>query len=115
MLIADENIPIEIIIKLREENFETFSVFESKRGISDKQIIEFAQNQPKIIVTEDKDFVDLVFAYNQKEVTVILLHYHYLEMKIITNIIINFLKNNIIQPHTFIVITTKNIRIRKVV
>lgn len=113
MIIADENIPVLIIEKLRLANIETFSVFDNLRGISDKEIIEFAQNPPKIILTEDKDFGDLVFAYNQKKVSVILLRYHYLELEKIESILINFLRNHHVEEHSFIVITTKNIRIRK--
>lgn len=114
MIIADENIPIEIIEKLRLSKIETYSIFDNKRGISDKEIIEFAQNHPNIILTEDKDFGDLVFAYDQKKVSVILLRYHYLDIEIITNILINFLQNHSVALHSFIVITTKNIRIRKI-
>jgi predicted nuclease of predicted toxin-antitoxin system len=113
MIIADENIPILIIEKLRLASIETFSVFDNLRGISDKEIIEFAQNPPKIILTEDKDFGDLVFAYNQKKVSVILLRYHYLELEKIESILINFLQNHLIEEYSFIVITPKNIRIRK--
>lgn len=113
MIIADENIPVPVIEKLRLEGIETFSVFDNLRGISDKEIIEFAQNPPKIILTEDKDFGDLVFAYNQKKVSVILLRYHYLELQKIESILIKFLQNHIVEEHSFIVITSKNIRIRK--
>lgn len=113
MIIADENIPVPIIEKLRLANIETFSIFDNLRGISDKEIIEFAQNPPKIILTEDKDFGDLVFAYNQKKVSVILLRYHYLELEKIESILINFLQNHLVEEHSFVVITSKNIRIRK--
>ena len=54
MLIADENIPIEIIEGLRKAALDTFSIFDNKRGISDKEIIAFAQNPPRIIITEIK-------------------------------------------------------------
>ncbi|MDY0089220.1 MAG: DUF5615 family PIN-like protein [Flavobacteriaceae bacterium] len=114
MIIADENIPLEIIEKLRLSSVETYSIFDNKRGISDKEIIEFAQNPPRIILTEDKDFGDLVFAYDQKSVSVILLRYHYPEIETITKILIDFLRNYIVEQHSFVVITPKNIRIRKV-
>jgi predicted nuclease of predicted toxin-antitoxin system len=113
MIIGDENILVKIIEKLRLSDIEIYSIFENKRGASDKEIIEFAQNPPKIILTEDKDFGDLVFAYNQKNVSVILLRYHYSEINIITTILINFIQTHKIEPYSFVVITTKNIRIRK--
>ena len=113
MIIADENIPIQIIEKLRELNIGTFSVFEEVRGISDKEIIALAQDPPRIILTEDKDFGDLVFAYNQDKASVILLRYHYSEMEKVISILVNFIQKHNIEKHSFIVITTKNIRIRR--
>jgi predicted nuclease of predicted toxin-antitoxin system len=55
---------LAVIEKLRLSHIETYSIFENKRGISDKEIIDFAQHSLKIILTEDKDFGDLVFAYD---------------------------------------------------
>lgn len=113
MIIADENIPVQLIEKLRSLKIETFSIYESSRGISDKEIIKLAQNPPRIILTEDKDFGDLVFAYNQDKVSVILLRYHFDDFILIQNNLINFILNNKIDLHSFIVITSKTIRIRK--
>jgi hypothetical protein len=38
MPIADENIPIQLIKKLRELNIETLSVFEDARGLLIKRL-----------------------------------------------------------------------------
>ena len=114
MIIADENIPIEIIEVLRTNKINTLSIFDDYRGISDINIIELAQNPPQIILTEDKDFGDLIFAYNQKKVSVILLRYHFSEQEKITAILLKFLQNHQVEQHSFIVISTKNIRIRKI-
>ena len=73
MLIADENIPLPIIEMLFKNDIDTVSIFENHRGISDIDIIKMAQNPAKIILTEDKDFGDLIFAYKQNQVSVILL------------------------------------------
>ena len=54
MIIGDENISVKIIEKLRLSNIEIYSIFENKRGASDKEIIEFAQNPPKIIFQKTK-------------------------------------------------------------
>lgn len=113
MIIADENIPLPIIESLKQNNIDTTSIFDDYRGVSDIEIIELAQNPLKIILTEDKDFGDLLFAYNQKQVSVILLRYHYSELETITSILIKFLLNHTIEKHSFVVITTKSIRIRK--
>jgi predicted nuclease of predicted toxin-antitoxin system len=62
MIIADENIPLPIIESLLQNSIEITSVYKDFRGISDIEIIDLAQNPPKIILTEDKDFGDLIFA-----------------------------------------------------
>ena len=98
---------------LFKSNIEIISIFQNHRGISDVDIIQMAQNPAKIILTEDKDFGDLIFAYKQNQVSVILLRYHYLDMETISSILLKFLQNHIILQHSFIVITTKNIRIRR--
>ena len=48
---------------LYKNNIEIISIFQNHRGISDVDIIRMAQNPAKIILTEDKDFGDLIFAY----------------------------------------------------
>ena len=114
MIIADENIPLPIIEALVKNKIETISIFDNHRGISDTEIIKLAQNPPKIILTEDKDFGDLIFAYNQNQVSVILLRYHYSELEKISSILLKFLLNHTIENYSFVVITTKSIRIRKI-
>ena len=79
MIIADENIPKQIIEALLQAEIKTFSIFLESRGSTDLEIINMAQITSDIILTEDKDFGDLVFAYNQDRFSVILLRYYYTE------------------------------------
>lgn len=60
MILADENIDHSLI---RESGIDVYSVYEEQRGITDKDIIEFSRNPPRIILTEDKDFGEWVFAH----------------------------------------------------
>lgn len=113
MIIADENIDHSIIKSLREIGIEVYSIYESNRGMDDFQIIEFSRNPPRIILTEDKDFGEWVFAHNIKNVSVILLRYNYSETENIKFI----LKNLLIERQNelfgkFTIITVKKIRIR---
>lgn len=75
MLLADENLSISIVQALRKAGFETFSVFEELRGISDLEIIDIARRKKATVVTEDKDFGELVFAHHLQDCNVILLRY----------------------------------------
>ena len=79
MILADENIDHQIIEAIREIGIEVFSVFEQNRGLLDKSIIEFSRNPQRIILTEDKDFGEWVFAHNIKNISVIFLRYEFKE------------------------------------
>ncbi|GGB18741.1 DUF5615 family PIN-like protein [Puia dinghuensis] len=70
MILADENIPFEITKSLRGEGFEVTSIYEAARGISDEQVIEMAVKYDFILLTEDKDFGEWVFAHHAKGLSV---------------------------------------------
>jgi len=46
---------------LFQEGFEVYSVFDENAGISDLEIIKKAQKENWVIITNDKDFGDLIF------------------------------------------------------
>lgn len=60
-LLADENLDRRIVAALREAGYSIFSVYEDHRGISDPQVIDLANEQNRVIVTEDKDFGELTY------------------------------------------------------
>ena len=62
---------------------------ENHPGIADEQVIALSKDPPRIILTEDKDFGEWVYAHNEKYISVILLRYQYEE----TNLILNHLTN----------------------
>ena len=45
MILADENIDINIIKALRDSKFDIYSVSESNSGISDEQVIKLAREK----------------------------------------------------------------------
>ena len=49
MIIADENIDNNIIIALRGEGVDVFSIAEIKRGIDDREVVEIAKQKKGII------------------------------------------------------------------
>ena len=73
--IADENIHFQIIKTLREAGFGVYSITEKASGITDKEVIEAAVNKNSIILTEDSDFGEWVFAHREKTRGVIYLRY----------------------------------------
>ena len=77
MILADENIYHSIIAALRAAGFPVISIYESHRSISDVAIIELSRNPLRLILTEDKDFGEWVFAHGIRDISVIFLRYHF--------------------------------------
>jgi len=69
LIIADENIEHALIEKLKE-HFEVNSIYQSHRGSTDDEIAIIATQKNVIILTEDKDFGDLLFIHNQAHLSV---------------------------------------------
>lgn len=58
-LLADENIPLSLIRELQEAGYDIIGVRSYCPGISDKEVLEYAHTDHRIIVTFDKDFGEL--------------------------------------------------------
>ena len=66
MIIADEQIPSKMIMALRENAIHVLSVKEDFAGLSDEDIITLSNERKLIILTEDKDFGEWIFAHGRK-------------------------------------------------
>ncbi len=115
MILADENIPAQMITSLREVGIDVYSIYEQNRGISDYEIIELSKNPPRIILTEDKDFGEWVFAHGVRSISVLFLRYHYKEESIITTILKELItKKRDALLGMFITVTSNKIRYRMI-
>ncbi|MGB5943230.1 MAG: DUF5615 family PIN-like protein [Leeuwenhoekiella sp.] len=104
-----------MIKNLRSNNFDVLSIYESYRGLTDVEIIELSQNPPRIILTEDKDFGEWVFAHGIVSISVIFLRYSFLEQTKITQLLVDMLKEKDIELYgKFITITVNKIRYRTI-
>jgi len=118
MIIADENIFDIIISALEAEGYDVLSIKNSTlRGISDYDISSLSIDPPRIIVTEDKDFGDIVFLEKKQVTGVILLRYKSTERPEIITKLIAFLKLETLETLTnkFVTISLNGIRIRNIV
>ncbi len=75
ILLADENLNHRFINALRNAGFEVRSVAHEIRGASDLTVSKFAVQENAIVLTEDKDFGELVFSQKIADVSVIFLRY----------------------------------------
>lgn len=115
MIIADENIDRLIIQAIKETGIEVYSVFELQRGIRDEDIIKLSQKPRRIILTEDKDFGEWVYAHQHKDISVILLRYDFKDTEQMAVILKRLLldKGDILFGK-FTTVTLSKVRIRNI-
>ena len=71
--IADENIPLKVVKRLREEGLDITSIIEIKVGMKDEEIAKLSEREKVVIITFDKDFGEIIFKKLIKPYGVILL------------------------------------------
>lgn len=79
--IADESLDFRIVNKLKDAGFAVVSVLKDYQGKSDREVLDLAKQQGAILITEDKDFGEWIFAHKEKNVSVIFLRYKTKEME----------------------------------
>lgn len=73
--IADESCDFAVVRALREAGFDVLAVGEFLQRSSDRELIEHAHREQRILLTEDKDFGWLVFVTHSDSAGVILIRY----------------------------------------
>lgn len=58
--IADENISRRIVARLRADGFDVTSIAGPLSGSPDAEVLNFADAEGRILITEDRDFGELV-------------------------------------------------------
>jgi predicted nuclease of predicted toxin-antitoxin system len=58
--LADENVSRLVIKRLRASGFDVISIGETRSGTADKDVLEAADVEGCILITEDHDFGELV-------------------------------------------------------
>ena len=61
LIVADECVEYEIVEFLRREGIPVISIMESHSGIKDTAVLAIAVEAQCLLLTEDKDFGELVF------------------------------------------------------
>jgi predicted nuclease of predicted toxin-antitoxin system len=73
--LADESCDFSVVRALRAAGHDVLAVADSWGGASDSEVIERARADQRILLTEDKDFGQLVFAALAGSAGVILIRY----------------------------------------
>jgi len=111
--LVDESTGQATVDYLRQQGFDVFSVAEEMPQASDEEILAQATISDRILVTNDKDFGELIYRSGKKHVGVILLRLQdessENRLRVIRAIIENHLER---LQDRFVVATEKRLRIR---
>ncbi|HWY07092.1 MAG TPA: DUF5615 family PIN-like protein [Candidatus Acidoferrales bacterium] len=74
--LADESCAGPVIRALREAGHDVVAIAEVAKGTTDEQVLERALNEKRVLITEDRDFGELVYARGLSSAGVILVRFH---------------------------------------
>jgi predicted nuclease of predicted toxin-antitoxin system len=115
MIIIDENVENYWIDLLLNKGFEVLSISRNYPQLPDRGVIEIAKEKKGILLTEDKDFGELVFAHGIRGLTVIFLRYDQPQYHLIENQVLQTIsKFYESEEHFFITIKKDGVRVRKI-
>lgn len=113
-LLADESVNFHIVRFLRSQDYEVVSIIENNPGISDKRVLDLTREFDAILLTEDSDFGEWIFAHKIIVKGVIFLRYKPENLKDIVRSLNLILEKNENLLHHFIVVTERKIRYREI-
>lgn len=75
LFLADESCDGAIVRAVREVGHDVCAVRDAMRGATDRSVLDAALHERRVLLTEDKDFGELVFAVDAPAIGVLLLRY----------------------------------------
>jgi predicted nuclease of predicted toxin-antitoxin system len=113
-LVCDEGIERQIVDALRAAGHTVWYVAEMRPGISDDEVLEKAAAEEATVVTNDKDFGELVFRQGRAHHGVVLLRLHGLDADKKAEIATRAISEHDSElPGAFAVVDHSRIRIRR--
>ena len=74
--VADESCAGPVIRALRERGHDVLAISEVAKGATDEQVLERALQEDRVLITEDRDFGELVYARGRSSAGVVLVRIH---------------------------------------
>jgi predicted nuclease of predicted toxin-antitoxin system len=112
--LADEGVDKPIIDQLRNSGFDVHYVLETHRGSDDEQVLSLANDEDRILLTQDKDFGELVYRLRKVHQGIILIRLGRTpasEKALLVNYVLSEYGDKLDQ--SFTVIQANAVRIRK--
>jgi predicted nuclease of predicted toxin-antitoxin system len=114
MLVADESVDRPIVERLRRDGHDTLYVAELSPSITDDEVLREANSRKALLLTEDKDFGELVYRLGRVHTGVVLIRLAGLQLSSKAEMVAKVLQVHAAElPGAFSVITPGAVRIRK--
>jgi predicted nuclease of predicted toxin-antitoxin system len=114
MLFADESVDRPIVERLRQDGHDTQYVAELSPSIADDEVLREANNQEALLLTEDKDFGELVYRLGRVHAGVVLIRLAGLPPSSKADVVAKVIQDHSSElPGAFTVISPGTVRIRK--
>jgi len=65
-LLANENFPLQPSVLLRKAGYDVICIGENFSGISDKEVMDKAMLEERLILTFDRDYGEMIFKHGYK-------------------------------------------------
>jgi len=115
MILADEGLNGNLVRSLREDGYKIVWVKETYAGMDDEDIIALVKQNGQILITEDKDFGEWIFAHQLSGLTIIFLRYDKEDYGTILSFLKSALKTLVVgEFNEFITINKNKIRRRRI-
>jgi len=92
-ILVDECCPPNVVSALRADNHDVIYIAEDAPSLSDPNILSRALAEQRIIVTEDRDFCELVFLHKRQTFGIVLVRIHHTQRKKKPCVCANYLPN----------------------
>ncbi|WP_406612828.1 DUF5615 family PIN-like protein [Neolewinella maritima] len=114
--LGDECLNGFLVADLRSAGFDLEWIRETNPGIKDSEVIELAKASGRVLISEDKDFGEWVFAHRVSGLTIIFLRYSKAEYSTILDSLFTVLSKLPFSTneHSFVTITAGKIRQRNI-
>lgn len=113
-ILADESIEYEIVRALRAAGHEVADIKEISPGIGDSEVLSLATSSEAILLTNDKDFGELIYRDGLISNGVVLLRFGKLEIKERIDLLKTVLEEQEAKlTSSFTVVSDVGVRIRK--
>ena len=111
--LLDESADFPLALHLRQLGHDVTSiVHDYERGLSDRDVLAIAQREERVLITNDRDFGELVFRHRQGHAGVLYFRLPAADLALTIARLEYVLTHHAHQVHLFLVVTKDRVRVR---